>query len=87
MDGVLLGNPKLKELNLSLLQNLTEAVVYRMSYVYENLNVLNLAGVSIAVVDNSLQMILRHMKLLRFLNVDSCCKVSLKSFVNQQDES
>lgn len=77
MDGILLGNPKqhLKDLSLGLLQNLTEAVVLRMSYVYENLNVLNLSGVSLAVTDNSLQMIFRHMRLLRFLNVDSCCKV------------
>lgn len=72
-----MGNPKkhLKELSLGLLLNLTEAVVLRMSYVYENLSALDLNGVSLAVTDNSLQMILRHMIFLRFLNVDSCCKV------------
>jgi len=75
---VLLGNPKkhLRELSLGLLQNLTEAVVFRMSYVYLNLNILNLSGVSLAVTDNSLQMIFRHMTLLRSLNIDSCCKVN-----------
>lgn len=80
MDGVLMGSPKnqLKDLNLSLLQNLTESVVFRMAYVYENLNVLDLGGVSIAVVDSSLQAIFRHMRLLRFLNVDSCVKVKLE---------
>lgn len=78
MDGVLLGNPKqhLRDLSLGLLQNLTEAVVLRMSYVYESLSVLDLGGVSLAVTDNSLQMILRHMRLLRFFNVDSCVKVN-----------
>lgn len=78
MDGVLLGTakPHLKELSLGLLLNLTESVVFRLSYVYENLNVLDLCGVSLAVTDNSLQMIFRHMRLLRSLNVDSCCKVN-----------
>lgn len=73
-----MGNPKqhLRDLSLGLLQNLTEAVVLRMSYFYENLSVLDLGGVSLAVTDNSLQMILRHMRLLRFFNVDSCCKVN-----------
>lgn len=77
MDGVLMGNPKkhLKELSLGLLLNLTEAVVLRMSYVYENISALDLNGVSLAVTDHSLQMILRHMIFLRSLNVDSCCKV------------
>jgi hypothetical protein len=77
LDGVVLGNPKkkLRTLSLCLLQNLTEALVLRMSYVYENLLVLDLGGVSLAVTDHSLQMIFRHMRLLRFLNVDSCCKV------------
>lgn len=83
VDGVLMGNPKqhLKDLSLGLLQNLTEAVVFRMSYVYENLSALDLGGVSLAVTDNSLQMIFRHMRFLRFLNVDSCCKVILKAKV------
>ena len=77
MDGVLSGKPKasLKNLNLSLLKVLTEPVLHRLSYFYENLNVLDLAGVSLAVTDESLQMIFRHMRFLRFLNVDSCCKV------------
>lgn len=77
MDGVLLGPKKchLRELNLGLLQTLTEACVLRMSYEYENLSALDLGGVSLAVTDNSLQMIFRHMRLLRYLNVDSCCKV------------
>lgn len=66
---------RLRKLNLGLLQSLTEAVVLRMSYVYENLSALDLCGVSLAVTDNSLQMIFRHMKLLRYFNVDSCCKV------------
>lgn len=77
LDGVLSGPPKchLRKLNLGLLQTLTEAVVLRMSYVYENLSALDLGGVSLAVTDNSLQMIFRHMRFLRYLNVDSCCKV------------
>lgn len=77
MDGVLSGTPKaeLRELNLSLLKDLGEPVVTRLSYFYENLNVLDLGAVTLAVTDNSLQMILRHMTFLRYLNVDSCCKV------------
>lgn len=77
MDGVLSGTPKasLRELNLSLLKDLGEPVVTRLSYFYENLNVLDLGAVTLAVTDNSLQMILRHMRFLRYLNVDSCCKV------------
>lgn len=88
IDGVLTGNPKahLKELNLALLQNLTEAVVLRMSYFYESLNVLDLGGVSLAVTDNSLQMIFRHMRLLRFLNVDSCCKLTDYGFTGVSSE-
>lgn len=86
MDGVLSGTPKkdLRELNLSLLKDLGEPVVTRLSYFYENLNVLDLGAVTLAVTDNSLQMILRHMTFLRYLNVDSCCKVSnlaLKIFI------
>lgn len=77
LDGVLLGPRKCRlwKLNLGLLKTLTEAVVLRMSYVYENLSALDLGGVSLAVTDNSLQMIFRHMRLLRYFNVDSCCKV------------
>ncbi|CRL00041.1 CLUMA_CG013329, isoform A, partial [Clunio marinus] len=77
MDGVLMENknPHLRNLNLGLLQNLTEVVVRRLSYVLESLSHLDLGGVSVGVTDNSLQMILRHMQLLRLLNVDSCCKV------------
>lgn len=78
MDGVLSGTPKphLKELNLGLLQTLTEPVLFRLSYFYDQLNILDLGGVSIAVTDTALQNILRHMRFLRKLNVDSCCKVS-----------
>lgn len=77
MDGVLSGTPKagLRELNLSLLKDMGEPIVTRLSYFYENLNVLDLGAVTLAVTDNSLQMILRHMRFLRYLNVDSCCKV------------
>lgn len=87
MDGVLLGTPKpyLRNLSLGLLLNLTESVVFRMSYFYENLKVLDLCGVSLAVTDNSLQMIFRHMRLLRSLNVDSCCKVNFdKKKIHQE---
>lgn len=83
MDGVLTGTPKphLQELSLGLLQTLTEPILLRLSYFYENLSVLDLGGVSIAVTDNSMQSILRHMRFLRKINVESCCKVSFsKSF-------
>lgn len=78
MDGVLSGTPKprLKDLSLGLLQTLTEPVLIRLSYFYDNLSILDLGGVSIAVTDSSMQHILRHMRFLRKLNVDSCCKVS-----------
>lgn len=79
MEGVLGDeNSKgaMKEMRLSVMTNLTEAVVFRMSYFYENLRVLDLGGVSNAVTDNSIQMIFRHMKFLRFLNIESCCKLT-----------
>jgi hypothetical protein len=77
MDGVLSGTPKphLKELNLGLLQTLNEPVLFRLSYFYDKLSVLDLGGVSIAVTDNAMQQILRQMRFLRKLNVESCCKV------------
>jgi hypothetical protein len=77
-EGVFLGSPKefLRELRLSVMMNLTENVIYRMSYSYQNINILDLGGVSNAITDNSIQMIFRHMKFLRFLNVDSCCKLT-----------
>lgn len=49
----------------------------RMSYILEHLSLLDLAGVAVAVVDTNLQEIFRHMRLLRYLNVDSCCKVNI----------
>jgi hypothetical protein len=78
LEGVLQGANKreMRELRLSVMTNLTEAVVVRMSYYYEQLRVLDLGGVSNAVTDSSMQMVLRHMKLLRFLNVESCCKLT-----------
>lgn len=77
-DGILSGTPKktLNELNLGLLQNLTETVICRLSYFYDHLSYLDLGGVSIAVTDDSLQQMIRHMRRLRKLNLDSCCKVS-----------
>lgn len=77
MDGVLSGTPKphLKELSLGLLQTLNEPVLLRLSYFYDKLSILDLGGVSIAVTDNAMQQIMRQMRLLRKLNVDSCCKV------------
>lgn len=79
-DGILSGKAKetLRELNLGLLQNLTETVMYRLSYFYEHLVYLDLGGNSIAVTDDALQRIIRHMRLLKKLNLDSCCKVNLR---------
>lgn len=87
-DGILSGKPKdtLRELNLGLLQNLTETVLYRLSYFYENLTYLDLGGNSIAVTDDSLQRIIRHMRFLKKLNLDSCCKVSLSDVHKTFDE-
>lgn len=83
MDSVLSEHPKekLSEIRLSFLLTLTEPVVCRMSYMYaKTLTVLDMAGVSLAVTDNALQMVFRHMTLLRYLNVDSCCKVTFFLF-------
>lgn len=86
MEGVLTGNPKeeMREMRLSVMTNLTENVINRMSYFYVNLRVLDLGGVSNAVTDNSIQLVLRHMKLLRFLNVESCCKLTDFGFTGVQ---
>lgn len=89
MDGVLLEGhmkEKMRELRLSVMTNLTENVILRMSYFYENLSVLDLGGVASAVTDNTIQMIFRHMKLLRFLNVESCCKVTDFGFTGVTSE-
>lgn len=88
MEGVLPGNPneEMEELRLSVMTNLTESVIFRMSYYYENLKVLDLGGVSNAVSDHSIQMIFRHMKYLRFLNVESCCKLTDFGFTGVESE-
>ncbi|XP_070508367.1 F-box and leucine-rich repeat protein 13-like [Chironomus tepperi] len=78
MEGVLSGDPKdkMEELRLSVMTNLSENIIFRMSYFFPNLKVLDLGGVSNAVTDLSIQLIFRHMKYLRFLNVESCCKLT-----------
>ncbi|KAG5666476.1 hypothetical protein PVAND_014503 [Polypedilum vanderplanki] len=88
MEGVLYGKPnnKMTELRLGVMTNLSESVVLRMSYYYENLNVVDLGGASNAVTDHSIQMIFRHMKFLRFLNIESCCKVTDFGFTGVESE-
>lgn len=78
MDGVVLGTPKsqLREINLSLLVKITENVVNRLAYQYEFIRKLDLGGSSTGVTDSSLQIILKQLKMLRYLNIDNCCKVT-----------
>lgn len=79
---MLQGTPlkALRELYLGLLTELTEGIFPNLACQYENLYTLDLGGTNVAVTDNAMQLIFRHMVSLRFLNVDSCSKVNHKTF-------
>lgn len=85
-DGVIFGPPKLhmETINLGLLVNLTDSVICRLAYFYDNINSLDLGGSSSAVTDSSLQIIFKQITSLRYLNVDNCCKVSMIT-IKQRD--
>ena len=70
----------LRELYLGLLTELTEGIFPNLTCQYENLYTLDLGGTNVAVTDNAMQLIFKHMVSLRFLNVDSCSKVNCKNF-------
>lgn len=78
MNGLVYGKPKknLKELYLGLLANISENIIFRLAYACESLISLDLSGSSHAVTDNALQMVFKQMRLLRHLNLDSCCKLT-----------
>lgn len=77
-DGLLCGTPKkyLKELYFGLLSNITENLFARISTKLDKqLTVLDLGG-STNLADDALQMIFAHFTQIRYLTLDSCCKIT-----------
>lgn len=77
-DAFLVGTPKknLKELHFALLSNITEAMFVRFGpKFHEQITVLDLGG-STNLADDALQTIFCHFTKVRYLNLDSCCKIS-----------
>lgn len=75
-DGLIKGTPKLKlrELNFGSLPNLCEHILIKLSVKYDNqITVLDLGGSGLT--DMGLQVIIKHFRGLRHLNVESNCKV------------
>lgn len=77
-NSLLVGTPKknLKELYFALLSNLTESMFVRLgTKFHEQITHLDLGG-STNLADDALQTIFCHFTKIRFLNLDSCCKIS-----------
>jgi Ran GTPase-activating protein (RanGAP) involved in mRNA processing and transport len=77
-DAFLVGTPKkhLRELHFALLSNITEAMFVRFgSKFHDQITTLDLGG-SMNLADDALQTIFCHFTKLRYLNLDSCCKIS-----------
>jgi hypothetical protein len=77
-DALLVGTPKkyLRELNFALLSNITERMFIRFgSKFHEQIVHLDLGG-STNLADDALQTIFCHFTKIRYLNLDSCCKIS-----------
>lgn len=77
-DGLLCGTPKkkLRELYFGLLSNITENIFARLgTKLHNQLTVLDLGG-STNLADDALQTIFCHFPFIRYLTLDSCCKIS-----------
>lgn len=77
-DALMVGTPKkyLKELYFALLSNITEVMFVRLGpKLHEQLTHLDLGG-STNLADDALQTIFCHFTKIKFLNLDSCCKIS-----------
>lgn len=83
-DGLIKGTPKknLKKLYFAFLSNLSDSIMFRIGIKYhKQLTELDLAGTSIS--DECLQVIIKHFSLLRYLSVDSCCKLTDYGFTGR----
>lgn len=79
-DALMVGTPKknIKKLYFALLSNITEVMFVRLGpKFHEQLTHLDLGG-STNLADDALQTIFCHFTKLRYLNLDSCCKISGK---------
>lgn len=77
-NGLLCGTPKkkLKELYFGLLSNITESLFAKFGPKFRNqLTHLDLGG-STNLFDDALQTIFGHFPFIRYLNLDSCCKIT-----------
>lgn len=84
-DGLLCGTPKkkLKELYFGLLSNITENIFARIgTKLHKQLTYLDLGG-STNLADDALQTIFCHFPYIRFLNLDSCCKITDYGFTGK----
>lgn len=77
-EALLTGTPKkkLRELYFGLLSNITENLFARLgTKLHNQLTYLDLGG-STNLADDALQTIFCHFPYIRYLNLDSCCKIS-----------
>ncbi|KAG5667646.1 hypothetical protein PVAND_015620 [Polypedilum vanderplanki] len=77
-NSLMVGTPKknLKQIYFALLSNITEAMFVRLgTKFHEQITHLDLGG-STNLADDALQTIFNHFTKIRFLNLDSCCKIS-----------
>lgn len=77
-DGLLCGTPKkkLRELYFGLLSNMTENLFARLgTKLHNQITTLDLGG-STNLADDALQTIFCHFPYIRYLSLDSCCKIT-----------
>lgn len=76
-DGLLYGRPKSKfrELSVGYLPRISDDILFKIGPKYQGqITHLDLSGLT-TISDSVLQMVLIYFPGLRYLNVDSCCKV------------
>lgn len=76
-DGLIRGTPKknLKKLYFAFLSNMTVETIFKIGVKYHGqITELDLGGTT-NITDDALQMIIEHFPRMRYLNLDSCCKV------------
>jgi hypothetical protein len=73
--------PNMRSLNVSLLANMSEQSILKISASFMGLLELDLAGSSNSITDYSIQLIFCNMIRLRYLNLDCCGKVSFRNLL------
>ncbi|CRK90144.1 CLUMA_CG003860, isoform A [Clunio marinus] len=77
-DALLCGTPKkqLRELHFGMLSHISERIFARLgTKLHNQLTILDLGG-STNLADDALQTIFCHFPMIRFLSLDSCCKIT-----------